>query len=84
MFMPRGGSSLGACPTLWGRASINFGARYFSAAQGRFTSPDEPLVNSDPDNLQSWHLYSMGLEHPMLCSDADGHEPCVDGINPEN
>jgi RHS repeat-associated protein len=25
-----------------------FGARYLSSAQGRFTSPDEPLLDHDP------------------------------------
>jgi RHS repeat-associated protein len=30
-----------------------FGARYFSGAQGRFSSPDEPLVDQSPDDPQS-------------------------------
>ena len=35
-----------------------FGARYFGAAPGRFTSPDEPLADQDAANPQSWNLYS--------------------------
>jgi RHS repeat-associated protein len=61
-----------------------FETRYFSGAQGRFTSPDEPLTFADPENPQSWNLYSYGLNSPLLYSDADGHEPCVNGVNPEN
>lgn len=38
-----------------------FGARYFSAAQGRFTSPD-PLLNSgQPGNPQTWNRYVYAL-----------------------
>jgi RHS repeat-associated protein len=61
-----------------------FGARYFSGAQGRFTSPDEPLTFAGPENPQSWNLYGYGLNNPLLYSDPDGHEPCVNGINPQN
>jgi RHS repeat-associated protein len=61
-----------------------FGARYFSGAQGRFTSPDEPLMFADPENPQSWNLYSYAFNNPLLYSDPDGHEPCVNGVNPEN
>jgi RHS repeat-associated protein len=34
-----------------------FGARYFSGAQGRFTSPDAPLADQHPEDPQSWNLY---------------------------
>lgn len=61
-----------------------FGARYFSGAQGRFTSPDEPLIYQNPSNPQTWNLYTYGLNNPLLFVDPDGHEPCVNGINPEN
>jgi RHS repeat-associated protein len=33
-----------------------FGARYFSGAQGRFTSPDKPFADQNPDDPQSWNL----------------------------
>ncbi|MFN7640740.1 MAG: polymorphic toxin type 33 domain-containing protein, partial [bacterium] len=51
---------------------------------GRFTSPDEPLAFADFANPQSWNLYSYGYNKPILYSDPDGHEPCGNGVNPEN
>jgi RHS repeat-associated protein len=36
----------------------NFLTRYFSSAQGRFTSPDAPFNDQDPSDPQSWHLKS--------------------------
>jgi len=59
-------------------------ARYFSGAQGRFTSPDEPLAFADFTDPQSWNLYSYGLNSPLRYSDPTGHEPCENGVNPEN
>jgi len=35
-----------------------FEARYYSSSQGRFTSPDEPLVGQDASDPQTWNLYS--------------------------
>jgi len=62
-----------------------FQARYMSAAQGRFMSPD-PLgaFVADPGNPQSWNLYSYGLNNPPRYSDPTGYEPCVDGVDPDN
>lgn len=60
-----------------------FESRYFSAAQGRFTSPDEPFAGWNQQNPQSWNLYSYGLNNPLRYVDPDGHDPCVNGINPE-
>jgi RHS repeat-associated protein len=51
-----------------------FGARYFSGAQGRFTTPDTPLVYAKPDNPQSWNLYSYGRNNPLRYVDPDGHD----------
>jgi RHS repeat-associated protein len=49
-----------------------FGARYFSAAQGRFTSPD-PLLNSGrPWNPQSWNRYAYTLNNPLKFTDPTG------------
>jgi RHS repeat-associated protein len=49
-----------------------FGARYMSAAQGRFTSPD-PLLNSGhPANPQTWSRYSYALNNPFRFVDPDG------------
>jgi RHS repeat-associated protein len=53
-----------------------FGARYMSSAQGRFTSPDEPWVDQDPRNPQSWNLYAYGRNNPLRFSDSDGRK-CV-------
>ena len=61
-----------------------FGARYMSSAQGRFTSPDEPLTFADFSNPQSWNLYGYGLNNPLRYADLDGHEPCENDVNPKN
>ncbi|MFN7933814.1 MAG: RHS repeat-associated core domain-containing protein [Bryobacteraceae bacterium] len=46
-----------------------FGARYFSGAQGRFTSPDEPLIDQFPEDPQSWNLYSHVRNNPLIFTD---------------
>jgi RHS repeat-associated protein len=49
-----------------------FGARYLSAAQGRFTSPD-PLLNSGrPTEPQSWNRYAYTLNNPLRYVDPTG------------
>jgi len=55
-----------------------FGARYFSAAQGRFTTPDwsekpEPVPYADLENPQSLNLYAYGRNNPLSYRDVDGH-----------
>ena len=47
-----------------------FEARYLSAAQGRFTSPD-PATGSQRDP-QSWNMYSYARNNPLLYTDPDG------------
>jgi len=44
----------------------NFKARYASAPQGRFLSPD-PIGNfvADPTNPQSWNLYAYVMNNPL-------------------
>ncbi len=49
-----------------------FGARYFSGAQGRFTSPDEPLVDQNPFEPQSWNLFSYVRNNPLIFTDPTG------------
>jgi RHS repeat-associated protein len=49
-----------------------FGARYFSAAQGRFTSPDKPFADQHISNPQSWNLYSYTRNNPLSSVDPDG------------
>jgi RHS repeat-associated protein len=53
-----------------------FGARYFSGAQGRFTSADQPFADQDPSDPQSWNLYNYARNNPLRYTDADGRE-CV-------
>jgi RHS repeat-associated protein len=69
-----------------------FGARYFSGAQGRFTSPDEPLIDQFPEDPQSWNLYSYVRNNPLIFADPTGND-CVylnsggtgiDSINNQN
>jgi RHS repeat-associated protein len=49
-----------------------FGARYFSGAQGRFTSPD-PLLNSGrPDDPHSWNRYAYVSNNPLKFVDPRG------------
>jgi RHS repeat-associated protein len=50
-----------------------FGARYFSGAQGRFTSPDKPFADQHPSDPQSWNLYSYTRNNPLRFVDLDGH-----------
>lgn len=49
-----------------------FLARYFSSAQGRFTSPDEPFADQDEANPQTWNLYSYGRNNPLKYTDPTG------------
>jgi RHS repeat-associated protein len=60
-----------------------FGARYFSAAQGRFTSPDAPFADQHPENPQSWNLYSYTRNNPLKYIDRQGEaiETAWDALN---
>src|SRR4051812_45726898 len=49
-----------------------FGARYFSGAQGRFTSPDKPFADQDDSDPQSWNLYSYVRNNPLIFKDHRG------------
>jgi RHS repeat-associated protein len=51
-----------------------FGARYFSGAQGRMTSPDEPLVDQRTSDPQSWNLYSYVRNNPLSRVDPNGQK----------
>jgi RHS repeat-associated protein len=55
-----------------------FGARYFSAAQGRFTTPDwsatpQPVPYADLTDPQTLNLYSYVRNNPLAKADVDGH-----------
>ena len=49
-----------------------FGARYFSGAQGRFTSPDAPFADQFVEDPQSWNLYAYVRNNPVVLTDPDG------------
>ncbi|MBN8733917.1 MAG: RHS repeat-associated core domain-containing protein [Acidobacteria bacterium] len=52
-----------------------FGARYMSAAQGRFTSPDPKLFSTRTiGNPQKWNRYAYVLNNPLVFIDPDGLE----------
>lgn len=52
-----------------------FGARYFSGAQGRFTSPD-PVTATPLDiiNPQRWNQYAYAVNNPLAFVDPDGRD----------
>lgn len=55
-----------------------FGARYFSSAQGRFTSPDwsatpQAVPYADLSDPQTLNLYSYTRNNPLSHRDLDGH-----------
>jgi RHS repeat-associated protein len=54
----------------------NFLARYYSAAQGRFTVPDMPFLDQNPRDPQSWNIYSYVRNNPLNYIDSTGHD-CV-------
>lgn len=61
-----------------------FGARYYSGAQGRFTSPDwsakpQPVPYADFKDPQSLNLYAYVRNNPLKNRDLDGHV-CIFGI----
>jgi RHS repeat-associated protein len=61
-----------------------FGARYFSGAQGRFTSPDwsakpEPVPYANLEDPQTLNLYGYVRNNPLKNRDLDGHI-CIFGF----
>lgn len=54
-----------------------FGARYMSAAQGRFKSPDAPFADQHSDDPQSWNLYAYGRNNPLKFVDPTGESVTV-------
>jgi RHS repeat-associated protein len=58
----------------------NFDARYYASTMGRFMRPDDPLADQQPDDPQSWNLYSYVRNNPLSFTDPSGHE-CVSNGN---
>ena len=56
-----------------------FGARYMSAAQGRFTSPDAPFADQHASDPQSWNLYSYVRNNPLGNVDPTGRD-CLGAV----
>jgi RHS repeat-associated protein len=48
------------------------GARYCASVQGRFTSPDMPLVDQWQEEPQTWNLYTYVLNNPLKHDDPTG------------
>ncbi len=58
-----------------------FGARYFSGAQGRFTSVDPAFESEILELPQTWNRYSYVYNRPLFATDPDGRcPPCVGAI----
>ncbi len=53
-----------------------FNARYFWATLGRFTSPDEPLIDQHAMDPQSWNLYGYVRNNPLTFRDPSGKD-CI-------
>ncbi|MBI4905285.1 MAG: RHS repeat-associated core domain-containing protein [Acidobacteria bacterium] len=51
-----------------------FGARYFSGAQGRFTTPDPLMASAKASDPQTWNRYAYALNNPLKFVDPDGLE----------
>ena len=62
-----------------------FGARFYSAAQGRFTSPDRLFADQHGADPQSWNIYAYVGNNPMRFVDTNGqwktaiHNAIIDG-----
>jgi RHS repeat-associated protein len=50
-----------------------FGARYYSNAFGRFSTPDSPFADQHPGDPQSWNLYTYTKNNPLRFVDDNGH-----------
>ena len=59
-----------------------FGARFYSATQGRFTSADPLLASGEPNNPKTWNRYAYVLNNPIRLIDPNGLEE-VDPVQPE-
>ncbi len=53
-----------------------FETRAYGGPQGRFSSPDERLIDQSPGDPQSWNLYAYVRNNPLSRADPDGRA-CV-------
>jgi RHS repeat-associated protein len=51
-----------------------FGARYYSNHLYRWMTPDRLLVDSSPENPQSWNLFIYTRDNPISFIDENGYE----------
>jgi RHS repeat-associated protein len=58
------------------------GARYYQSQTGRFTRPDDPGVDQNPLDPQSWNLYSYVRNNPLRYVDPTGQK-CENGYDAE-
>jgi RHS repeat-associated protein len=58
-----------------------FGARYYSGAMGRWTSPDEPFADQHPEDPQSWNLYAYVRNNPLSHFDTTGRADECSGVS---
>ena len=58
-----------------GESQLDYsGARYYSGAQGRFTTPDLPFADQHLGDPQSWNLFSYARNNPLKFVDATGRK----------
>ena len=53
----------------------NFGVRYFSGPEGRFTSPDPLLLSAKLEDPQTWNRYVYARNNPLRYTDPSGLYP---------
>ncbi len=51
-----------------------FGFRYYSGAQGRWTSPDQPFADQHLEEPQSWNMYVYVRNNPLRYVDPNGRD----------
>lgn len=59
-----------------------FKARYYSSAQGRFTSPDAPFADQRQTDPSSWNSYAYVRNNPCNRTDPDGRCSPPSGLKP--
>jgi RHS repeat-associated protein len=57
----------------------DYGARHYSSPLGRFMTPDEPFVDQNPSDPQSWNIYTYVRNNPLRYADPTGNGCTSDG-----